>query len=719
MITRKFFLQLLLMLAMAIPVVPADGSSSSVATGSSTGNTGSIELRTRLVLDIPPYVSSHTSYNDQEQTFEYQGLLPDLLREIQRVALQEDNVTLTFALQPVHYSNSVYSDTLSYLAANCNTTANPMALQDCNQLDLAVGDFWSTSQTYQNVFTPTLLSTGIASLSLHTPSSSKSSSAQLQELQELPNSLLQAQTLKAPICLATSNRIQAAVFTQYPQLHIVQECARPQDCLAHLQNNTCHLLVHDQMALREYEDDFLLTVEDTLPRYDVAWPMNPRLDTTLQANLRKWIYSIRESGFLIHHITPQQHDHYHPQEDLSSSYVYQADEAEEGIPDELRKAANAMVGINFVAVAICGLWVIVHRKRPKVKVAQVPFLLLILLGCFISTSTILAMGRDPDYNNNNDNNNQGNVAGCMAVPWLYSVGFSITFGTLLAKIRRVYLLFKAAASLKRTTISSTSTYITVACIVGVDVAILTIWSIVDPLTQQQPEDDEFMEEEHGYCTSQHWVVFASIIAAYHLVLMGFACYKSYLARHVPAEFSEGNYLSLAVISNMQIFLVGVPVLIIVGLDSQTSYFVKSVIIWMNDFVVLVLVFGNLISRVHCGRRDNKEGELIQTAIKAFQEHEKESAEIASEFYQQSERVLRNMSMNMSLSMPVSPLFHSSCVSEAFTEVDEPISQISQHKVLEEFEDEDEESHGQSKSLEDMFEAGGSSKTCLEADSWHN
>jgi len=42
----------------------------------------------------------------------------------------------------------------------------------------------------------------------------------------------------------------------------------------------------------------------------------------------------------------------------------------------------------------------------------------------------------------------------------------------------------------------------------------------------------------------------------------------------------------------------VPVLFIVGPDPVSSYFVRSIIIWLNDFVVIALIFGHLIYAVH-------------------------------------------------------------------------------------------------------------------------
>lgn len=50
-------------------------------------------------------------------------------------------------------------------------------------------------------------------------------------------------------------------------------------------------------------------------------------------------------------------------------------------------------------------------------------------------------------------------------------------------------------------------------------------------------------------------------------------------------------------SNLQIFVVAVPVLVILGRDSS-AFFVRCAVVWMNDLCVVAFIFGNLIYRVH-------------------------------------------------------------------------------------------------------------------------
>ena len=103
---------------------------------------------------------------------------------------------------------------------------------------------------------------------------------------------------------------------------------------------------------------------------------------------------------------------------------------------------------------------------------------------------------------------------------------------------------------------------------------------------------------------------ASIYVGYDKILLTFVLS---VARNIPTQFHEGKVVSIAMISNLQIFLVGLPILVILGPAPQTSFFVRSVIIWMNDFVVVTLIFSNLMYSVHF-QTEWAEPEAVKAAI---------------------------------------------------------------------------------------------------------
>ena len=91
-------------------------------------------------------------------------------------------------------------------------------------------------------------------------------------------------------------------------------------------------------------------------------------------------------------------------------------------------------------------------------------------------------------------------------------------------------------------------------------------------------------------------------------------------------------------SNLQIFIVGLPILIIVGQDPVSSFFVRSVIIWMNDFVVVTLIFGNLIYSVHFDKDRKAVG--IREAV-GLHVHNQSSADCLKRDRSRANRISKN------------------------------------------------------------------------------
>ena len=186
----------------------------------------------------------------------------------------------------------------------------------------------------------------------------------------------------------------------------------------------------------------------------------------------------------------------------------------------------------------------------------------------------------------------------MAISFLFtlvdSLGFSITFGTLFAKIRRIYVILQSAVEMRRVAVTFQETLRIVGLVLLLDVTILIVWTVIDPLqwerTTIQTDQYDYVLESEGNCESEHWMIWTSIIGSFHILLVAVACFMCYLARHMPEEISNGKHVALAVASNMQIYIVAVPVVLILGSGAQSKFFVQSAVIWINDFVVLTVIF---------------------------------------------------------------------------------------------------------------------------------
>mmetsp|Transcript_18283 Transcript_18283/g.19759 ORF Transcript_18283/g.19759 Transcript_18283/m.19759 type:complete len:220 (-) Transcript_18283:247-906(-) len=95
-----------------------------------------------------------------------------------------------------------------------------------------------------------------------------------------------------------------------------------------------------------------------------------------------------------------------------------------------------------------------------------------------------------------------------------------------------------------------------------------------------------------------------------------AVHLCYASRNISARFAEAKPLAVVMISQFQIFLISIPVLIIVGGQVASSFFVRSAVIWLNDFGVILIVFGNLMYAVHFNNIENINLE-VGSAVKDF------------------------------------------------------------------------------------------------------
>lgn len=593
------------------------------------------------VLHAPPFaIVDH----ELDGSIKYSGFQPDLLKRLSQFAKQQDNVTLEFEMAR---SPAQYGAALDLVANDCDDSDLNADSPDCQSFDLIVGDYYCNPDRSLRIdFTPSWLRTTMSTVkcveeNLPDYEGDDDGNSRGRSLEDY-TTLTQASNAGATVCVPDGTYLMDVVMNKFPGAEYLR-CPSFDDCVQSLKDGECVLYADDELLLR-YRASHDASLEVTREQFNtqyLVWPLRHDLDPVVALYLKKWMYAAVANATLDDLYfqyfqkelcpvgTAGEHcekpcDPVHGTADsrgvcVCESVKWTGDDCSIEVPEEtnlipttLKVLSYVMVGINFAFIAGCGAWLYWKRNSAQVRVSQPFFLSLVLLGCGISSSTILAMGQESA--------GDGPVEACMAIPWLYSVGFSITFGSLFAKIRRVYKIFQSAATpgaVRKTAVTFRETIFVIGVVLLVDVLVLVIWTAVSPLEWQRTvlSADQFGTplESEGHCTSDQWMAFAGLIGMLHLILLAFACYLCFVSRNIPTKFSEGKYVSIAMISNLQIFLVGVPILIILGASPQSSFFVRSVIIWMNDFVVVSLIFGNLIYGVHI-HIEQAEPQAVKAAI---------------------------------------------------------------------------------------------------------
>jgi len=200
-------------------------------------------------------------------------------------------------------------------------------------------------------------------------------------------------------------------------------------------------------------------------------------------------------------------------------------------------------------------------------------------------------------------------AACMAVPWLFSMGFSILFSALFAKIWRVRMVLKAAARFKRKTVQPKDVAIIMVCVVAIQAVILLCWQLIDPMRWQREiissDYNGYSTKSVGYCQSNRVLRFLTPLIVIDGMMLLYALHLCFVTRNVSSDLQEGHWITGAVLSIIQILIISIPILIITENNNDAFYFVRSAIIFLMSSTVTALIFFPKMYRLHFARHQRR------------------------------------------------------------------------------------------------------------------
>jgi simple sugar transport system substrate-binding protein len=296
--------------------------------------------------------------------------------------------------------------------------------------------------------------------------------------------------------------------------------------------------------------------------------------------------------------------------------------------EDFNYISNGFLGLGYALFAVLALasifaasWTWYHREKWVVKVSQPHLLGMVILGCFMSSLSIMFMGVQTGYRQDQDsatgeptdreNTDISRVdASCMTWPWLYGLGFVITFSSLFAKIQRVKLIYLAGLQMRRKTIEFKDVAYIVAFMFVIETAILLSWQIASPLRWEREvrtEEDGFPVESVGSCTSDDgWHYFLALVL-FHVACLFCALVLCFQTKDINSDFAESSYISLAVIFMFQVLVLAVPISALVQDNTDVFYFVRACAIFLQNFTVLVLLFVPKMFRVSEVQSEDAQG----------------------------------------------------------------------------------------------------------------
>jgi len=264
------------------------------------------------------------------------------------------------------------------------------------------------------------------------------------------------------------------------------------------------------------------------------------------------------------------------------------------IPKGLFIAGYSMVAINYFLIAVCTIMLYVHRKKKIILLAQPFFLLLILLGSAVDTTSIIFMSRD-----SRDYTKEELDAGCVAFPWLLTLGQMLTTATLVAKLYRVKRVTSSMRPGSTNVLAKTK--VTVKDVSGfiigglaVDIIILGVWYGIDPFqwttTIISQDFNGIILQAVGQCSSEgdnSWV-YPMVIVILHLLLLVYANVLAFQTRKFH-KISDSKMAAVSVFNSIQLLILATIMVAMSGSNVSIAYIIKACYAFLNNFGVIALM----------------------------------------------------------------------------------------------------------------------------------
>jgi gamma-aminobutyric acid type B receptor len=238
----------------------------------------------------------------------------------------------------------------------------------------------------------------------------------------------------------------------------------------------------------------------------------------------------------------------------------------------------------------CAWWTIRYRKKRVVRRSQPIFLCMLCVGTFLMASTVGFQGFQEPLS-------EGALDfACMFSPWLISIGFTTTFAALFSKTWRINHVYRKAQKLKRVTVRVQDVLWPFAVLFVASVAVLTAWTITDPLKWERVT---ISEDSYGQPTASYGTCYALqgkdrafLIASISLcvVALVIANYQSFLARNLPSDYNEAFFVAITNAILLESAIVSAPILAIVHEEPESFFLVRSLLLIVASLSVLLPIF---------------------------------------------------------------------------------------------------------------------------------
>lgn len=280
-----------------------------------------------------------------------------------------------------------------------------------------------------------------------------------------------------------------------------------------------------------------------------------------------------------------------------------------GISSQIQAVSFTLATVVLLITLGMGIFVLRTSHKNVIKAAQPLFLYIMLLGVIFSTIAIYILPRN-DTKTVEDSESGPSIR-CNAPFFLISFGTTISYAALIFKLQRVIKVANITPDLRDTRRDSVwDSMRGMLLVVCINLGLMILSYSINPLivSEQVIEVDEFDQPLVTFDTcipdeNGNGAIYA-LLFAFHLLFYVYGFKLIAKTRNLSSDFQEGKYITISVVSQFQLYLLGIPVVIAVGSDDPgLRYLVVSLIVLFSNSILMVLIFAPKLYRVMSGDDD--------------------------------------------------------------------------------------------------------------------
>lgn len=274
-------------------------------------------------------------------------------------------------------------------------------------------------------------------------------------------------------------------------------------------------------------------------------------------------------------------------------------QAPPGIPPADIQDNTVHQAVRISVLVLCGLvlmlgvglmtWTQRNRKTRVVLASQPFFLHIICMGAMVMACTIIPLSIDHGVVSL-----EGASIACVSVPWLGTMGFSMTLSALFTKTHRINIILNKSNRMQRIKVTIWDVAKPMIFLLTVNTVVLSVMSaLVPPEYEMVVESEDLFgrpEEVRGQCDFSDSYAYIGTVCLVNLAALFFTIVQAVKAQNLSMEFAESAQIFRAVVAITMVLFVGVPVLLLSRDNANTFVFVASAIIFVASTSIQLLLF---------------------------------------------------------------------------------------------------------------------------------